>query len=65
MDDLRKLDQAIAKGGITGPIYAYRVDGETVSITTPYETLSVDISSPKEAEADEKKPAKAKQTAKK
>lgn len=49
-----KLNQAISKGKIDTPIYAYRIDGDSVSITTPYATVSVELDS-----KPAKKPAKA------
>ena len=47
MVELDKLNAAIAKGKIDAPIYAYEIDGDTVRITTPYATVTVDLSPPK------------------
>ena len=55
MTDIDKLNQAIARGKIDTPIYAFEIDGETVRITTPYATVTVDLSSPKKQPATQAK----------
>lgn len=55
MSELDKLNAAIAKGKIDAPIYAYEIDGDNVHITTPYGTVTVDLSPPKRQPATKAK----------
>lgn len=57
MTDVDKLNQAIAKGMIDTSIYAYEIDGDIVRITTPYRTVTVDLSPPMDKVLNKRQPA--------